>query len=193
MRRIWKIFVEMRIFITGVTAMLTVLYPFAVYFGISYFEPWKIAGVLMVFLLIKLAISYSDNHWSRPLLIAGVLYCGFALWSNTLVSLRFYPALVSGMMLVIFSWSLLTPTSLIERLARLQHPDLPPEGISYTRRVTQVWCVFFIVNGFIALVTALWSSFEVWSLYNGLIAYLLMGILMGGEYIVRMKTQKHVR
>jgi uncharacterized membrane protein len=49
------------------------------------------------------------------------------------------------------------------------------------------------VNGGIALATALWGSFEVWSLYNGLIAYLLMAILLGGEYVVRMKTQKHVR
>jgi len=183
----------MRIFINYVTAMLTVLYPLAVYFGINFFEPWKLAGMLIVLLVIKLAASYSDNHWSRPLLLAGMLYCVFAIWSNNLVSLRFYPALVNGVMLVIFSWSLLSPTSLIERLARLQHPDLPPEGVIYTRRVTQVWCVFFIVNGMIALATALCSSFEVWSLYNGLIVYLLMGILMGGEYVIRMKTQKHVR
>ena len=183
----------MRIFINYVAAMLTVLYPLAVYFGINYFEPWKLAGMLIVLLVIKLAASYSDNQWSRPFLLAGMLYCVFAIWSNNLVSLRFYPALVNGVMLVIFSWSLLSPTSLIERLARLQHPDLPPEGVIYTRRVTQVWCVFFIVNGMIALATALCSSFEVWSLYNGLIVYLLMGILMGGEYIIRMKTQKHVR
>ena len=180
-------------FINRVIGLLTVLYPLAVYFGNNYFEPWKLAGILLVFLVIKLASSYSDNHWSKPLLMAGILYCVFAIWSNNLVSLRFYPALVNGVMLVIFSWSLLSPTSLIERLARLQHPDLPPEGIIYTRRVTQVWCGFFIVNGMIALATAVWSSFEVWSLYNGLIAYLLMGMLLGGEYIVRMKTQKHVR
>lgn len=173
--------------------MLTVLYPLAVYFGINYFEPWKIAGILLVFLIIKLVISYSGNHWSRPLLMAGIVYCGFALWSNNVVSLRFYPALVSGVMLVIFSWSLLSGPSLIERLARLQYPALPPEAIIYTRCVTQVWCGFFIVNGAISLSTALWSSFEVWSIYNGLIAYLLMGILMTVEYIVRMKTQKHVR
>lgn len=183
----------MRIFINGVTATITVLYPLLVYFGINYFEPWKIAGILIVLLLIKLATSYSDNHWSRLLLMAGVLYCGFVMWSNNLVSLRFYPALVSGMLLVIFSWSLLSPPSIIESLARLQHPDLPPEGVIYTRHVTQVWCGFFIVNGVIALATALCSSFEVWSLYNGLIAYLMMGILLGVEYVVRMKTQKHVR
>jgi uncharacterized membrane protein len=183
----------MRIVINGFTGLLTLLYPWAVHFGINYVEPWKIAGILIVLLLIKLATSYSGNHWSRPLLLAGVIYFGFAVWSNNPVSLRFYPALVNGVMLVIFSWSLLSPPSLIERLARLQHPDLPPEGVCYTRRVTQVWCGFFIVNGVIALATALWSSFEVWSLYNGLIAYLLMAILLGGEYVIRIKTQKYVR
>ena len=192
MRRTWKILAEMRIILNGITAMLTVLYPLAVYFGINYLEPWKLAGILIVLLVIKLAINYSENHWIKPLLIAGVLYCGFAIWSNNLVSLRFYPALVNGVMLVIFSSSLLSPPSLIERLARLQHSDLPPAGVMYTRRVTQVWCGFFIVNGVFALVTALWSSFEFWSLYNGLIAYILMGILLGGEYVVRMKTQKYV-
>jgi uncharacterized membrane protein len=183
----------MRILINVVTVIFTVFYPLALYFGTNYFEPWKIAGILIVLLVIKLVTSYSENHWSRPLLMVGVVYFGFALWSNNLVSLRFYPALVCGVLLVIFSWSLLSPPSLIERLARLQHPDLPPEGIIYTRRVTQVWCGFFIVNGFISFATAVWSSFEVWSIYNGLIAYIMMGILMGGEYIVRMKTQKHVR
>lgn len=173
--------------------MVTMLYPLAVYFGSNYFEPWKIAVGLIVLLIIKLATTYSENHWTRPLLMAGILYFGFAILNNNLVSLRFYPALVSGVLLVIFSWSLLSGPSLIERLARLQHPDLPPEGVIYTRYVTQVWCVFFIVNGAISLATSLWSSFEVWSLYNGLIAYLLVGILLSGEYIVRMKTQKHVR
>jgi uncharacterized membrane protein len=183
----------MRHLINSVTGLLTVLYPLAVYFGINHFEPRKIAGILIVLLLIKLATSYSDKQWTKPVLLAGMVYFGFAIWSNTPLILRFYPALVNGLMLVIFSWSLLSPPSLIERLARLQQPDLPPEGVLYTRRVTQVWCGFFIVNGMIALATALWSSFEFWSLYNGLIAYLLMGLLLGGEYIVRMKTQKYAR
>jgi uncharacterized membrane protein len=182
----------MRFLINGITVIFSLLYPLALYFGANYFEPWKIAGLLIALLVIKLAASYSDKHWSRPLLIAGVFYFGFALWNNNFVSLRFYPALVSGVLLIIFSWSLLSPPSLIERLARLQHSDLPAEGVIYTRRVTQVWCIFFIVNGTIALATAIWTSFEVWSLYNGLIAYIMMGILMGGEYIIRMKTQKHV-
>ncbi|CAA9891911.1 conserved membrane hypothetical protein [Candidatus Methylobacter favarea] len=180
-------------FINSVTGLLTLVYPFAVYFGINYLEPRQIAAMLVILLLIRVSAGHSAKYRSAPLLIAGIVYCGFAIWINNLVTLRFYPVLVNGMMLLVFSWSLVSPPSLIERLARFQHPDLPPEGIIYTRRVTQAWCVFFIINGSMALATALWSSFEFWSLYNGLIAYLLMGALFGAEYIIRMRTQKYVR
>ena len=62
----------------------------------------------------------------------------------------------------------------------------------WTRRVTEVWCVFFILNGSIALYTALYCSMQVWALYNGLIAYVLMGILLGGEFVLRrIYRQKH--
>ena len=54
----------------------------------------------------------------------------------------------------------------------MQEPDLDARGQAYTRRVTQVWCGFFVLNGSLALATALWASEEIWALYNGLIAYL---------------------
>lgn len=183
----------MRLFVNSVMILSTLLYPVVVFFGRDYFEPWKIAAILIVLLLVRLVASYSRKHWSTSLLIAGIGYFVFAMWSNQLGALRLYPALVNGLMLLVFGWSLFSPPSLIERLARLQHPDLPPEGVIYTRRVTQVWCGFFIINGVLALATALWASMEVWSLYNGLIAYLLMGILFAAEYLVRIRTQKHVR
>lgn len=182
----------MKVFLNGIIGLLTLLYPFAVYFGIKYFEPWKIASFLVGLLAIRLVASVSIKHWSSPLLLIGMLYCAFAIWTNELSTLRLYPVIVNVGMLLLFAWSLVSPPSLIEHLARIQHPDLPPEGIVYTRRVTQVWCAFFIINGSIAYVTARWSSFETWSLYNGLIAYVLMGILFAGEYVVRMRTQKHV-
>lgn len=184
---------NMQLIINGIIGLLTLLYPFVVYFGTQYLEPWKIAGLLVVLLSIRLMASVAVKHWSSPLFLIGILYFSFAIWSDRLFTLRFYPVIANTAVLLLFSWSLYSPPSLVERIARIQHPNLPPEGIVYTRRVTQVWCLFFVINGSIALVTALWGSFEIWSLYNGLIAYLLMGILFAGEYIVRMKTQKHAR
>jgi uncharacterized membrane protein len=48
-----------------------------------------------------------------------------------------------------------------------------------------MWCVFFAANGTISLFTAIWSSPQVWWFYNGLIAYIFMGVLFAGEYCVR--------
>ena len=73
----------------------------------------------------------------------------------------------------------------IERLARLQHPDLPPEGVAYTRRVTQIWCGFFALNGSLAALLVLLEQYRWWAVYTGIIAYILMGILMGGEFAYR--------
>ena len=51
----------------------------------------------------------------------------------------------------------------------------------HTRRVTQVWCAFFAANGLFSLYTALYWSREAWSLYNGAIAYGLIGVLLVAE------------
>ena len=40
------------------------------------------------------------------------------------------------------------PQSLVERLARLQTPNLNTQAIQYTRRVTQVWCGVFCLKYF---------------------------------------------
>jgi uncharacterized membrane protein len=45
--------------------------------------------------------------------------------------------------------------------------------------------LFFIGNGLIALYTALFASFDAWALYNGAIAYGLIGLLFGGEWLFR--------
>lgn len=182
----------MRLLANGILSVLTLLYPLAIFYGNQFLEPWKIAAILIVLLAIRLAFSYSSKNWTTPLLLAGIGYSFFAMCSNQLNVLRFYPVLVNALMLLIFGWSLFSTQSLVERIARLQHPDLPTQGIIYTRRVTQIWCGFFIINGTIAFITT-HLSLEIWSLYNGLIAYFLMGILFAAEYLVRIKTQNYVR
>lgn len=165
------------------------LYPLAVYLGIRVTAPWKISAALLAMLLVRFCLFPADRQWSRILIGIGVLYCVFAVWHNSEISLRLYPVWVNLCLFLLFSISLAYPPPVIERLARLQHPDLSIQGISYTRKATQVWCVFFIINGLIAAGTALWANFFWWSLYNGFIAYVLIGLLMGIEYLVRIRMQ----
>lgn len=168
-------------------SFLFFLYPLAVYFGLQYFQPWSIALMLIICLLLRLAIC--QNNWLKPVLLAGLVYAGIVVFFNQALGLRFYPVLVNLLFLFIFAQSLFRRQSLIEQIARIQQPDLPEKGIKYTRKVTQVWCVFFMVNGSLALYTGLFSNFETWTLYNGLIAYLLMGLLFLTEYWFRQRSQ----
>ncbi len=74
---------------------------------------------------------------------------------------------------------------MIERFARFHNKNLSSNAVKYTRKVTIIWCIFFVINGLIALYTAFYASLEIWTLYNGLISYVLMGSLFVIEYIVR--------
>ena len=100
-------------------------------------------------------------------------------------SMYWYPVWVSLLMLALFGGSLFAKQSLIERLARLQTPDLPPEGVRYTRRITQIWCVFFVLNGSMAAALVLMRQYDWWALYTGIVSYVLMGLLLGGEWVYR--------
>lgn len=152
-------------------------------------EPRWLAGLLLLAAATRLPalkISYVAR-WS----VAGVmLLAAAAVWGNVLLPLKLYPVLINCAMLAAFGYSLISPPSMVERLARLREPNLPPAAVGYTRRVTQIWCVFFVINGSIALGTALWASEEVWSLYTGVIAYFLMGALFGGEFLFRLRFKR---
>ena len=170
---------------TGLLWLATLLYPLAIYFGMSRFEPRWLALLLLGLALLRLLVT-RERVWIAATAGAAVLVAASML-SNHGLPLKLYPVLVNAVMLVVFGLSLRYPPSVIERLARLQHPNLPAEGVAYTRRVTQVWCGFFVFNGGIALYTAVWTSDAAWALYNGLIAYVFMGLLFAGEWLVRPK------
>ncbi|KAB8066563.1 MULTISPECIES: COG4648 family protein [Janthinobacterium] len=175
--------------LNAVALLLTVLYPLAIWYGQGQFEPRWLALLLVLAVACRLP-ALKLQRAARWSVAAALLLAAVALWSNLLLPLKLYPVLVNAVLLATFGYSLWTPQSMVERLARLREPDFPPAAVRYTRRVTQVWCGFFIVNGGIALVTAVWASEAVWSLYTGVIAYILMALLFGGEYLVRLRFKR---
>ena len=55
---------------------------------------------------------------------------------------------------------------LIERIARRSDPDLPANHCRYTRRLTAIWCGFFVVAMLLPLVGGLpigWTSALTWA------------------------------
>lgn len=152
-------------------------------------QPRWLAGVLLLAAAARLP-ALRLNRVARWSVGGAMLLVGAAIWSNLLLPLKLYPVLVNAGFLAAFGYSLMVPPSMVERLARLREPDLPPAAVRYTRRVTQVWCGFFIFNGAAALATALWASDALWSLYTGVISYALMGMLFGAEFLLRLRFKR---
>ncbi|MEL1220379.1 hypothetical protein TVA88_14865 [Aeromonas hydrophila] len=179
------------------------LYPLAVYWGLTHAgQTPLLLGLLLIFSLRLLPGLLKGRVRLGPLpewlWLGRLLACiglGLTLLSALFSArhcLLYYPLAVSLALLCLFGWSLTRPMSLVERLARLQDPALPPAAIGYTRRVTQVWCGFFVINGALAALTIWHGDLALWSLYNGLISYALMGGLMGAEYLVRRRLLKRL-
>ncbi len=184
----------MRQLLTALSAIVLFAYPFAIYFGIDRFGLNLVGGLLVAALLLRLFAANKTplREFKFLALITGVV--GIALVTLGVVFkqhgwLQFYPFVVNLCMLAVFSTSLKQPQTIIERLARIQEPELPQSGVIYTRKVTVIWCGFFILNAAAALYTC-FQPIEIWTLYNGLVSYILAGILFSGEWIVRQFVRK---
>ena len=136
----------------------------------------------------------------KAVLCIGFLVCGgiVALVTRSARILTFYPALVNLFFLVLFGHTLFVGPSMVYRFATLKDKSIAispyrKKIAAYCRNVTLVWCCFFIVNGSIALLSVFGETYRFWALYNGCIAYILMGLLFAGEFIVRKFVQKNMK
>jgi uncharacterized membrane protein len=178
---------------TVVQVLLKLAYPALILCAWHWDAPRLVGGLLLATLWLQrwagggpVAMSLrqlSALDWGVVMLLS-CASAGIVVTDSELL-LRFYPSLVNLGLLIAFGATLVRGPSMIEKFARLGSPDLPPGAVRYTRRVTQVWCAFFVLNGAFSAYTALYWSRASWSLYNGIIAYGLIGALLAGEYVWR--------
>ncbi|MDU0353029.1 hypothetical protein RS130_02950 [Paraglaciecola aquimarina] len=172
---------------------LTLLYPILAYLGLQYTSPSVVAGVLMGLLVLRFAVYKSKAKQEKHvklMFLAVLILLTFSLFTDSQFGIRFYPVAVSLIFLCLFAYSLIFPPTVIERLARLTNNDFSPAGVKYARKVTIAWCLFFVLNGSISFYTCMYSDMQTWTLYNGVISYVLMGILGAAEWLIR-QTVKH--
>ena len=171
----------------AVFAVLAAFYPLALAFGPRWIAPKFLALGLLSVVLIKALLERGRGLSLLWLFGAGFL-AAFSWAGNSAAPLKFYPILVSLVLLAVFGWSLFYPPTVIERFARLQNPALPEAAVAYVRRVTEVWCVFFVLNAAVSAATAIWASEEIWALYNGCLSYAAIGLVFAVEWWVRQRV-----
>ncbi len=176
--------------LTALLLAVSVAYPLVVWLALGHVSPRWIALLLVALALARAAVT-REAFWIGAAALATLLAAASFL-GDRWGPLKLYPVLVNGVMLGLFALSLWRGPTVVERLARLREPALPAAAVAYTRRVTQVWCGFFVANGAVALATALWASPAAWALWNGLLSYAAMGLLMGGEWLVRKRVRARI-
>lgn len=174
-----------------VDGVMVIAYPIAVGYGLLYL-PARAVSLGVLALLVPTAawrLRHADRatFWTLvrlPLSIACLVTVGAVTGDGRFV--RAMPVLVSAALLAQFS-STLRPgqTPMIERFARMQHPDLGPVQVAHCRRWTTRWCAFFVVNGLTALTLALAAPVWWWTVYTGAVAYALMGLMFVVERLGR--------
>lgn len=176
------------------TGILLLAWPFIIWFGLAHNSLQGLLPLMALMLFLRFRQSRRRagalSVVTQIVAVAGMTLCIASYLLKTHQLLLFYPVVVNSVMLAVFGGSLWSRMPIIERLARLREPDLPERAVRYTRRVTQIWCAFFIINGGIALFTALYGDLSLWTAWNGMISYLLMGTLMAGEWLVRQRVIK---
>lgn len=171
----------------AVVLVAMLAYPFLVYAGLRFLEPRMLALALGSVLVLREA-GRSRGGSPSPLLLPLVLVAAILVLAAVFNEGRFFlfvPVLINGTLLVSFARTLFVGPPMVERLARRRLDHLGAEDVAYCRRVTEVWCVFFVANTSLVLWLALRAPIELWALYTGLVAYLLVGVLFAAELTYR--------
>ena len=193
----------MNLFMKILFVAASVVYPTIVFVCLVVFHvPIKIFSLFVVFVaLVYLLLATGGREStlfarlrknarllaSAALLLFAALVC---LVTGQSLFIKLYPVAMNGIFLFTFGYTLFFPPNICFRFACLGDKTLSASLVSgrverYCKKVTVIWCVFFILNAIAALVTVFSKSDTLWSVYNGGISYGLMGTLFAIEFLVR--------
>lgn len=178
----------------GLLPALSIAYPFVVFVGLRRGDTRTLALVLLVLLAVTFGVRMATRArgtaqgtaWSLAGPVLAVTMVGLGLVLGHDGPIKSVPVLVSGGLLLAFAWSLTGKETLVERFARrYEGGTLSPAQVQHCRQVTWAWCIFFVLNIAVTLALAFWAPLSWWSLYTGVIAYVLMGGMFAAELGVR--------
>jgi len=173
-----------------VIAILLVVYPILVYYGLNNdFSGEQLGIILLVLFTIRSFFTrLKTNRDKVQQIFPIVMVTGLVVLTwlfNSPEYLLWYPVGLNILFLLLFGSSVIYPPTIIETIASKVRKDMPPEVVVYTRKVTIAWCIFFAFNTVVSSWTVLSGSIEYWTLFNGLISYFIALAIVGIEYAIR--------
>ncbi|MCL4100859.1 MULTISPECIES: AMP-binding protein [unclassified Fibrobacter] len=189
---------------------ISVLYPVLVFCGMEF---WGLSPRRLSILLLALAfyqfLNFTRNRGAGELgransikaavLVVLILVCGVvSFFADNILFLKFYPVLVNLSLLAFFGFTLWKKPSFVFRMANLGDKTIKTSPSRnyverYCDRVTFAWCIFFVANACVSATTVFVGSDRLWSLYNGLFSYILIGVFFAVEFLIRKIMQSKLQ
>ncbi|NKF49970.1 DNA gyrase subunit B [Shewanella sp. WXL01] len=175
-----------------IPAALLALYPFLVYLAVQHQQTTALLLLLGAVFIARFIFAPSNKPLKLMTYVTSAI--GLALVSASSLMpqsnwLLFYPVVINVSLSLMFAGSVWLKQPIITAIAKWRAPNLPESGIVYTRKLTYVWAVFCGLNAVVAAITTT-MSIDIWTLYNGLISYLLIGTFMLLEYLYRLRVMR---
>jgi len=185
--------------------LIALFYPLLVFCALVVF---KLPRSYFSIGLIIFAIAYSlvnRQHYKGKktigLFVTPIILCAIGVISliNSDSDFFFYlyPALADLAFLVIWVTSFFFPPSFafyfIDIIDKTMKTVVPKHRFEvYCFRATIAWCIYFVVDGLISVITVYYAPIHWWYKYNALITYIIMGLIFAGEYIIlKLKLRKY--
>ena len=205
----------MKKFLRALLYVVAALYPIFVFtFLVILKSPVKIFSLCVMIFAMTFFLAFtgskkkdgqkkSSMDW-RPL-VSSILLLGTGLlcfFTNQILFLKLYSVAISLILMFVFGSTLIFKPNMIFRFATLSDKSIigsssEKDVYRYCRNVTIIWCAFFLTNGTISTITAFSEEIfkidsdtanTIWSIYNGGVSYLLLGLL----FLIEIRVRKHV-
>lgn len=199
----------MKTFLKILIPILAALYPVIVFsFLVVFHVSPRIVSLFIIVMGAAYFLSASGKKFDwKPIVTSVLLLCTgiLCIVTNKDIFIKLYPVAISIVFLFVFGSSLIAPPNIIFRFALLGDKSIKGSSYSgkveaYCKKVTVIWCCFFVLNGGTALfLTFLHNIFPSISeeksavicyTYTGGISYVLMGLLFAVEFLVRKMVDK---
>ncbi|MGR9072359.1 MAG: hypothetical protein ACU833_04750 [Gammaproteobacteria bacterium] len=168
----------------GVLASVVFLaYPYLVYRGMESGVVWTAPALISGLYVYQAFKTGNPRTRTLKLAAAGCLVAGAVFLQS--VTAKLLPVIIQLTFMFFFGKTLLKGRPLIERFVRLEFPVFPPGISEYCRQLTVMWTGFFAFNAVMCAALAVWAPDFWWAVYNGVLIFVLTGVLMVGEYVYR--------